>query len=152
MQNKGEILKNSKLSKERTKLVLAIGLIPLLPTLFWIITNVGTYAAEKGWSADATVEFLSYILFGTVFVILIYGALALIAIAVANLAEKKGRNWQTFFILSLIFPIITWIAAAAVSTDQSTLRDGMKTCPKCAEVVKQEAVLCKHCGTDFAKI
>ena len=47
MQGEWELLKNSKLSKERAKLVLAIGLIPLLPTLFWIMTNVGTYAAEK---------------------------------------------------------------------------------------------------------
>jgi hypothetical protein len=146
------MLSNSKLSKDRIKIVFAIGLIPLLPTLFWIITNVGTYAAEKGWSGDAITEFLSYIVLGTVLVTVLYGLLAVIAIAVANLAERKGRNWQTFFILSLIFPIITWIAAAVVSTDQSTLRDGMKTCPKCAEVVKQEAVLCKHCGTDFAKI
>jgi hypothetical protein len=143
-------LKKARLSKEKKKLIFLIGLIPLLPTWFWIVTNLGTYAAGRSWSAEALGEFLSYLVLGTVLVVVIYGLLALIAAIVANLAEQKGRNWQTFFILSLLFPIITWIAVALVSTDQSTLRDGTKTCPLCAEVVKQEAILCKHCGTDLS--
>ena len=48
MQGEWELLKNSKLSNEGAKPVLAIGLIPLLTTLFWIMTNVGAYTAEKG--------------------------------------------------------------------------------------------------------
>jgi hypothetical protein len=143
-------LKKARLSKEKKQLIFFIGLIPLLPTWFWIVTNLGTYAAGRSWSAESFGEFLSYLVLGTVLVVVIYGLLALIAAIVANLAEQKGRHWQTFFILSLLFPIITWVSVALVSTDQSTLRDGTKTCPMCAEVVKQEAVLCKHCGTDLS--
>jgi hypothetical protein len=74
---------------------------------------------------------------------------ASIAWFIANIAERKGRSWPTFFILSLLFPIVVWIIVAAISTDTSTLRSGTKKCPKCAEVVKEEAVLCKHCGSDL---
>jgi hypothetical protein len=88
-----------------------------------------------------------YIIPGTLLVALVYGLFAAIAWAIATIAERKGRSWPTFFVLSLVLPIISWIIVAVISTDTSTLRSGTKKCPKCAEVVKEEAVLCKHCGS-----
>jgi hypothetical protein len=69
-----------------------------------------------------------------------------VASLIAKMAWKKGRSWNAFFALSLFFPVIAWIVAAVVSTDQATVMSGTKKCPKCAEFIKQEAILCKHCG------
>lgn len=70
-----------------------------------------------------------------------------IAALIANQAQNKGRNWQSFFILSLFFPFIMWIVVSVMTTDQSQPTSGTKKCPKCAEYVKAEATLCKHCGS-----
>jgi hypothetical protein len=64
------------------------------------------------------------------------------------MAWKKGRSWNAFFALSLFFPLIAWIMAAVISTDQATVTSGTKNCPRCAELIKQEANLCKHCGSE----
>jgi hypothetical protein len=131
--------------KNRIRIAVGIGLIPALPVfVFSLVSNL--YMLGTSYSIlDAILG--SLIL--TVLVALLYGLFASIAWFIANIAERKGRSWPTFFILSLLFPIVVWIIVAAISTDTSTLRSGTKKCPKCAEVVKEEAVLCKHCGSDL---
>lgn len=69
---------------------------------------------------------------------------------IAGMALKKGRSWGVFFVLSILFPFITWVIAASLSTDQSAVRVPVKVCPRCAEDVKVEATLCKHCGTELS--
>lgn len=137
--------------KMRLRLAVAIGLIPVLPVFFLISTNLFTYGSYQGWTGPVILEVVGYIALGTILTAVIYAILAAVAWAVANMAERKGRSWPAFFIVALIFPVIGWIIAAVVSTDQSTLRSGTKKCPKCAEVVKEEAILCKHCGSEFSK-
>lgn len=86
---------------------------------------------------------------GVVAIGLIYVLFCLwIASLISRMAWKKGRSWNAFFALSLFFPVIAWIVAAVVSTDQATVTSGSKKCPKCAELIKQEATLCKHCGSN----
>jgi hypothetical protein len=70
-----------------------------------------------------------------------------IAALIANQAALKGRNWSSFFVLSIFFPFIMWIVVSVMTTDQSQPISGTKKCPKCAEYVKAEATLCKHCGS-----
>lgn len=72
-----------------------------------------------------------------------------IASLVAGAALKKGRNWTSFFIFSLFVPLIMWIIVATISTDQATSTLGTKKCPKCAELVKFEATVCKHCTSQI---
>jgi hypothetical protein len=72
---------------------------------------------------------------------------AWIAALIANQAALKGRNWASFFVLSIFFPFIMWIVVSVMTTDQSQPISGTKKCPKCAEYVKAEATLCKHCGS-----
>jgi uncharacterized membrane protein YvlD (DUF360 family) len=97
------------------------------------------------------------IVFGLVITLLGFGFLVTaiislvlwIAALIANQAALKGRNWQSFFILSIFFPFIMWIVVSVMTTDQSQPISGTKKCPKCAEYVKAEATLCKHCGSSI---
>jgi hypothetical protein len=73
-----------------------------------------------------------------------------IAAQVANQAARKGRNYNSFFVLTLFFPLIMWLVASSISADGSQATAGTKKCPKCAEYVKVEATLCKHCGSELA--
>jgi uncharacterized membrane protein YvlD (DUF360 family) len=97
------------------------------------------------------------IVFGLVITLLMFGFLVTVIISlvlwiaalIANQAALKGRNWQSFFILSIFFPFIMWIVVSVMTTDQSQPISGTKKCPKCAEYVKAEATLCKHCGSSI---
>jgi hypothetical protein len=72
---------------------------------------------------------------------------------VANYADKKGRSYAVFFFCSLIFsPLIGFLLAVASGTDQKKLEEKMltskeyKKCAACAELVRADAKICKHCG------
>lgn len=68
-----------------------------------------------------------------------------IAALIAREALKKGKSWEQFFWLALFFPLIVFIIVVAISPDDSKLNT--KTCPKCAELIKSQATVCKHCGS-----
>ena len=84
------------------------------------------------------------------FVIPILAFIFWIAAQVANRAAKKGRSYNSFFVLTLFFPLIMWLVVSSISADASQATAGTKKCPKCAEYVKVEATLCKHCGSELA--
>lgn len=81
------------------------------------------------------------------------------------IASEKGRSGPGFFLLSLIlsplFGVLAAIFAARREVDKTetplTIRNGRavrmetsKPCPFCAETIKIEAVVCKHCGRDLS--
>lgn len=77
---------------------------------------------------------------------------AVIAARIALQAETKGRSWKQFFWLSLfITPLVTWLIVASMKADESSLGSTRK-CPACAEYVKAEAILCKHCSTPLSPV
>ena len=81
------------------------------------------------------------------FAIFVFG---IIGLSIADHAQKKGKSWSTFFWLSLLIsPLITGLIVATISPEQGKIVPGTKACPKCAEPVKAEAILCKHCGSDI---
>ena len=71
---------------------------------------------------------------------------------VAAIASSRGQSAGGYFVLSLVLsPLIAGIAVFAIKptreeAERSAMRGGdIKRCPHCAELVKREAVICKHC-------
>lgn len=90
---------------------------------------------------------------------------AVLAAIVANLAKKRGRSAAGYFWLSFLFTFLVGLIVLLIQTSgtQSVrllnvnsnigLINGEKhiKCPSCAEWVKLEAQICKHCGNDLSK-
>jgi hypothetical protein len=69
------------------------------------------------------------------------------SILVGVFASSKKRSGLAWFFLSLVLsPFITFIIVLVAGFPKGTL----KKCPKCAEEVKAEALVCRFCGFDFS--
>ncbi|WP_114325986.1 zinc ribbon domain-containing protein [Candidatus Colwellia aromaticivorans] len=81
-----------------------------------------------------------------------------VSLIVASVASSKGHSWSDYFFLSLIIsPIITLLIVIASSPNQDKLESlaiasgKERKCPSCAEIVKAEAKICKHCKSELPK-
>jgi predicted amidophosphoribosyltransferase len=76
---------------------------------------------------------------------------AIIGSVFGSNSGKKGIG----FALGLFLGPIGWIIALYLKTDSEKLEEikrkteNLKNCPNCAELVKKEASVCKHCGNDL---
>jgi hypothetical protein len=80
---------------------------------------------------------------------LMCGALA------AMIASSKGGSGLVGFIVGALFGpfgiAFAFFLGGDDGKDAKAIADGAaKKCPKCAELVKSEAVICKHCGVSLA--
>jgi len=73
-------------------------------------------------------------------------------------AANKGRSAIGFFFLALLLsPLVGLIAALVVAENRNEIekqqleRGDMVKCPFCAELVRSEARICKHCGKELPK-
>ena len=78
------------------------------------------------------------------------------AIMVALFAKSKGHSGILYFFISVVLsPLIGFIIALVISPgvekiEEKALSTGsMKKCPNCAELVKAEAKVCKHCSGEL---
>ena len=79
------------------------------------------------------------------------------AVVIGAIAGGKGRSGFGWFVLSLCISallaglLLALVGNAPAPSEQTQLEGGtVKKCPMCAEIVKAEAIVCKHCGARFA--
>ena len=69
--------------------------------------------------------------------------IAIAGIVGAVLAKSKGRSQILWFILCAIIPLLV----IAIFFLPSVVRKGItKKCIHCAEIIKEDASVCKYCG------
>ena len=78
----------------------------------------------------------------------------LFALVVAIIASNRGRSGFLWFLLSVVIsPLLALILVLVLPNHaygvQVPSQDTHKKCPDCAELVLQEAKVCKHCGAKF---
>jgi ssDNA-binding Zn-finger/Zn-ribbon topoisomerase 1 len=73
---------------------------------------------------------------------------AIVGLIPATIAYKKGRNFFAWWIFGAAFFIVALPAAILVKSQEET-GFGKRKCPYCAERIRPEAQVCKHCGRDL---
>ena len=75
----------------------------------------------------------------------------------AVVAKNRGRSGCGWFLLGILFGPFGLILAFVVAKNQAVLeqrlvqRGEMQYCPYCAELVRAEAIKCRHCGENFGE-
>lgn len=59
---------------------------------------------------------------------------------------KKGKGWFVGFLCGIVFGPLVALILLLGGTDRKRL--GLKKCPFCAEWIKRQAAVCKHCHRD----
>lgn len=79
---------------------------------------------------------------GILVVIVILGCI------VGAIAQSKGRSFFPWFIYGAALFIIAIIHVLVIGSG-SHVPGGHRRCPRCAEVVRMEAKVCRFCGARF---
>jgi hypothetical protein len=72
--------------------------------------------------------------------------LAIAGIVGSIIARRKGRHPIGWFILCAIVPLLIVVIAVLPPL---VSKGYTKKCPYCAEIIKKDAMVCKHCGREL---
>lgn len=80
--------------------------------------------------------------------------IALIGLIPAAIARSKGHSFFVFWIYGAMLFIVALPHALLLKKNQKAiemeaLSSGLKKCPFCAEMIKNEAVVCRFCGNSL---
>ena len=81
---------------------------------------------------------------------------ALLGLLPAYIAMNKGKSFALWWLYGVLLFIVALPHALLMKSDVATLErqalsSGMKKCPHCAELIKQEAKVCRFCSRDLVE-
>lgn len=88
--------------------------------------------------------------------ILIWIICGVIAAAIGSSNGENGCSWFGIgIILGPLGVILSFFAKGKEQKEREKAKKGYssiyKVCPMCAEIIKKEAIVCKHCGSNLSK-
>jgi hypothetical protein len=78
----------------------------------------------------------------------------ILGILVGMIAKSKGREFFPWWLYGSLIFIVAIVHVLLIKPDEKhaereALASGSKKCPRCAELVKREASICRFCRYDF---
>ena len=64
--------------------------------------------------------------------------------------QSKGGRWNVGFVIGLLLGLLGVVVVLVAEPKGTNLPDKLrKQCPFCKEVIRSDAIVCKHCGRDI---